>query len=113
MKNYQVIITNNTEQDIKDIGEYLAQNISKINAEYILNQLEQTIINLEQNPYLGNCPDELSTQSIKSYHEISFKTYRIIYEIIETKVIVHLCYDGIRELFDILEQRSLRESVVH
>lgn len=108
MKNYRVIITIEAEQDIEDLWEYIARNDSQKNAEYVLDQIEQIILSLDQNPQRGHYPDELARQGIKLYREVFFKPYRLIYEIIENKVVVHLCVDGRRDMISLLERRLLR-----
>ncbi len=94
MKRYQAIITFEAEKDILDI--------------YVLDNLESLILSLKESPERGHYPPELSVQGIKEFKEIIFKLYRAIYEIIESKVIVHLCVDGRRDMKTLLERRLIR-----
>jgi len=59
-------------------------------------------------PERGHYPPELSTQGIKDLKEVLLKPYRAIYEIIGSKVIVHLCVDGLRDMKTLLERRLIR-----
>jgi len=63
---------------------------------------------LDENPERGHFPAELSRQGIKDYREVLFKPYRVIYEIVGFKVIIHLCVDGRRDMKSLLERRILR-----
>jgi len=98
LKKYRVIITSEAEKDILDIYDYIAKKDAAQNAEYVLDNLESLILSLEESPERGHYPAELSIQGIKEFKEIIFKPYRAIYEIIGSKVIVHLCVDGRRDM---------------
>ncbi len=108
MKKYQILITPEVEKDILDIYDYIAKKDMLQNAEYVLDNLESLILSLEKSPERGHYPPELSIQGIKEFKEINFKPYRAIYEIIGSKVIVHLCVDGRRDMKALLERRLLR-----
>ena len=108
MKKYQVIITSKAEKDILDIYDYIAKKDTLQNAEYVLDNLESLILSLDESPERGHYPAELSIQGIKEFKEIIFKPYRAIYEIIGSKVIVHLCVDGRRDMKALLERRLIR-----
>lgn len=108
MKKHQVIITFEAEKDILDIYDYIAKKDTLQNAEYVLDNLESLILSLEKSPERGHYPPELSIQGIKEFKEVIFKPYRAIYEIIGSKVIVHLCVDGRRDMKTLLERRLIR-----
>jgi len=108
LKKHQVIITFEAEKDILDIYDYIAKKDTLQNAEYVLDNLESLILSLEESPERGHYPPELSIQGIKEFKEIIFKPYRAIYEIIGSKVIVHLCVDGRRDMKTLLERRLIR-----
>lgn len=108
MKKHQVIITFEAEKDILDIYDYIAKKDTLQNAEYVLDNLESLILSLEESPERGHYPPELSVQGIKEFKEVIFKPYRAIYEIIGSKVIVHLCVDGRRDMKTLLERRLIR-----
>lgn len=108
MKQYQVRITEQAERDLEDIFDYIARHDNLENADYVLEQLEKRILALNSNPQRGNCPPELTRLGIKSFREIFFKPYRVIYEIEERKVVVHICADGRRDMQTLLERRLYR-----
>ena len=108
MKTYQVKITHEAERDIEDIYNYITMNDSIDNAEYVLEKLEELILSLAEAPERGHYPEELSIQGIKDFKEVIFKPYRVIYEISASKVIIHLCVDGRRDMKSLLERRLLR-----
>jgi toxin ParE1/3/4 len=108
LKKYQIILTSEAERDIYDIYDYIAKKDTLQNAEYVLDNLESLILSLEDSPERGHYPSELSIQGIKEFKEVIFKPYRTIYEVIGSKVIVHLCVDGRRDMKTLLERRLIR-----
>lgn len=108
MKRYSVLITNEAKKDIEDLYHYISDKDSVNNAIYVVEQLEQLTLSLDKMPERGHYPSELEIQGIKEYRELIFKPYRVIYEINESKVIVHLCIDGRRDMMSLLERRLLR-----
>ncbi len=108
MKKYQVLLTSEAERDIADLYDYISKKDTLQNAGYVLDNLESLILSLEEAPERGHYPPELSIQGIKEFKEVVFKPYRAIYEIIGSKVIVHLCVDGRRDMKTLLERRLIR-----
>ena len=108
MKKHLVIITFEAEKDILDIYDYIAKKDTLQNAAYVLDNLESLILSLEESPERGHYPPELSIQGIKEFKEVIFKPYRAIYEIIGSKVIVHLCVDGRRDMKTLFERMLIR-----
>jgi len=108
LKKYQIKLTSEAEKDIEDIYDYIAKKDTLQNAEHVLDNLELLILSLDESPERGHYPPELSIQGIKDYREVLYKPYRVIYEIIGSKVIIHLCLDGRRDMKSLLERRILR-----
>ncbi len=109
MKKYLVKLTSNAEHDIEDIYNYISKKDTLQNAEYVVDNLEQHILNLIEVPERGHYPPELLRQGIKDYREVLFKPYRVIYEIIDNKVIIHMCVDGRRDMKTLLTRRLFRD----
>jgi len=108
LKKYRVRITSPTEHDILDIFDYIARKDTISNAEYVLHEIETLILSLNTNPERGHYPEELLDHGIKTFREVLFKPYRIIYEVIDKEVVIHLCIDGRRDMQSLLARRLLR-----
>lgn len=108
MKGYQVRLTGEARRDIEEIYDYISKKDSLRNADIVLNKIEELVFSLDRNPERGHYPEELERHGIKEYREVLFKPYRIIYEIIDRKVIIHVCVDGRRDMKALLERRFLR-----
>jgi len=108
LKKYQIRLTSEAERDIEDIYDYISKKDSVDNADYVLDKIEELVMSLDHNPGRGHCPDELERQGIKEFREVFFKPYRIIYEVTGSKVVIHVCADGRRDMKSLLERRLLR-----
>jgi len=108
MTDYQVVLSEEAEKDLKDIATYVAKYDSPEKALKLLDNLEETCARLEKYPERGHVPKELERLSVIQYLEIFFKPYRIIYEIDQRDVYVHCIIDGRRDIESVLRQRLLR-----
>ncbi len=108
MITYRVRIVQEAEEDFAEIIEFIANHDSLERADYVLEKLLGVCERLEQHPQRGHFLPELKSLGIKSYREVHFKPYRIIYEIIGRDVFIHLIVDGRRSLMALLERRLLR-----
>ena len=108
MITYRVRIVQEAEEDFTEIIEFIANHDSIERADYVLEKLLGVCERLEQHPQRGHFLPELKSLGIKSYREVHFKPYRIIYEIIGRDIFIHLIVDGRRSLMAILERRLLR-----
>ncbi len=102
---FKVHVIADAEQDLFEIYRYISASGSPLNAERLLNELEQAIISLDHMPERGHVPSELRRIGVRGYREINLKVYRIFYEIIGNNVFVHCVLDGRRDLQDLLRQR--------
>ena len=108
MTKYRVRIVREAEEDLAELVDYIAQHDSFEGASYMLERLMAVCERLEQHPERGHFLPELRPVGIKTYREVHFKPYRIIYEVIGREVFIVLIVDGRRSLQAILERRLLR-----
>jgi toxin ParE1/3/4 len=96
------------EEDSAELVDYIANRDSVERADYVLARLITVCERLEQHTERGHFLPELRSIGIKTYREVHFKPYRIIYELIGREVFILLIVDGRRSLQTILERRLLR-----
>ena len=105
---YEVLIISDAEEDIYEIYNYVATYDSVEKAKYLITKVKETCYSLSTFPNRGHIPPELERIGVFDYKEIHFKPYRIIYQIIESKVYVHCILDGRRDFQQLLQKRLLR-----
>ena len=105
---YEGFLTQDAEDDIFAIYDYIFRNDDENKADYIFQKLKETCFSLISFPDRGHTPPELERINVFNYKETHFKPYRIIYQIIENKVYIHCVFDGRRDLQEVLENRLFR-----
>ncbi|MDC7218687.1 MAG: type II toxin-antitoxin system RelE/ParE family toxin [Spirochaetales bacterium] len=105
---YSVQLVREAERDILEIIDYITVNDSAKQAEYVLDKLQESLNSLSDLPERGHYLPELERVGVKDYREIFFKSYRIIYRVLEHSVLVHSVLDGRRDMSVLLEKRMLR-----
>ncbi len=105
--SYEVVLTDDASEDLKDIYHYIAANDSLQSAHYVLDNIESLPDSLAEQPLRGHYPGELSALGIKEFRQVFFKPYRLIYSVIEEQVVVFCILDGRRDIQAVLERRLL------
>lgn len=108
MKKYPIRVTSTAERDILELFNYISRKDTIQNAQYVLREIESLVLSLDTNPERGHFPEELLDHGIKTFREVLFKPYRIIYEVMDKEVVVHLCADGRRDMQTLLARRLIR-----
>ena len=106
--NFIIYIVADVKQDIVDIYDYIALSDSLEKAEYVLENIKKKCSDLSEFANRGHLQHELERLGIFKYREMHFNPYRIICQVIDSKVYVHCVLDGRRELQRLLENRLLR-----
>ncbi len=107
--HYDVEFTEHAIRDLEDIYDYIYLNDVPGKAEYVINKIESIVKELEAHPNRGVYPIELREIGIKDFHEIFFKSYRIIYRILNDSVYIILIVDGRRDMQALLQRRILND----
>ncbi len=101
---YEVLLTEDAEQDLEELYDYLSEHDLPEKANHILQKLADTFSSLA-NPHRGAYPKELLALGIREYREVFFKPYRIVYRVIGETVYVLLIADGRRDMQTLLQRR--------
>lgn len=104
---YKVLLTKGAEHDLESIYDYIAEFDGVVNANYVLDRLLEVVGSLSRFPERNGYPKELSALGIQEYRQTFFKPYRVIYRIVEAKVIIYVIADGRRDMQSLLTQRLL------
>ena len=96
------------EVDLFEIHRYVSRHDGPAQADRLLDRLQETCGSLVSAPERGYVPPELDRVGVRTFREVHFKPYRIIYEVIGEEVFVHAILDGRRNLQDLLQRRLLR-----
>ncbi len=103
----EIILTDVALSDLFNINDYYLQAVNDNKAAEIIDNLEKAVNSLSEFPERGSFPKELLALGIRQYRQIIVKPYRIIYEILPVKIIVHAVLDGRRDMQTLLTQRLM------
>jgi len=104
---FAVLLTNDAARDLDEIYKYIALHDSPQKADDVLERIENMFSSLSEFPERGVYPKELLALGIREYREVFFKTYRIVYRVMENIVYVLLIVDSRRDMQSLLQRRLL------
>jgi toxin ParE1/3/4 len=105
--SYKVLLTHSAERDLEAIYDYIAENDTHANANYVLDKLTEVAESLATFPERGSYPKELLALGIREYRQAHFKPYRLIYRVSGKQVIIYIIADGRRDMQTLLTRRML------
>jgi toxin ParE1/3/4 len=103
--NFTVRISSAAWRDLLEIYDWIAKHDSPEKADYVLDRLNETAECVAALPYRGTRVKELPPGTEVEYRQVFFKPYRVVYEIINNEVVIHLIADGRRNLRSLLLRR--------
>jgi toxin ParE1/3/4 len=107
MKRYEVRLGRQALADLDDIADYIGAHDSPARAEQVAQRIEQTFLSLADMPNRGAHPHELLEMGNRSFREVHYKPYRVVYRVYDREVVVLLIADGRRDMRALLARRLL------
>jgi len=102
---FNVRFTVAARSDLREIHAYIAQNDSLENADYVVREIVRAALALREFPQRGAHPPEMLARGNRSYRQIFFKPYRILYRIRANTVFIAVVADGRRNMALLLGRR--------
>ena len=96
------------ELDLKELRRYIIQNFSQDTWQKTYGKLKETIRNLANFPHFGSIAPELETLHLSQYRQTLSGMSRIIYEVRQDVVYIHIIVDSRRDLKSFLMHRLVR-----
>ncbi len=104
---FNVVLLASAEQDLKDLRQYIVKNFSVVVWQETYGNIKKAIRNLKHFPLAGSIPDEFHQLNISQYRQVIVGLNRIIYEVRQQTVYIHVIVDGRRDLQTLLTKRVL------
>ncbi len=104
----EALLTADAERDLEDLCDYIVDFDSRASAEHVLDRLLATAESLSALSYGGSQPKGLRALGITEFRQVFFKPYRMIYRVVDRRVVIYLIADGRRDLQELLSRRLLR-----
>lgn len=104
---FQVVISEDAENDLEDMVTYIAKHDSPRAAQHVLGRILEIADSLMAEPTRGTTPKELRALGDQEYRQIFFKPYRLIYRVVGEQVVIYVISDGRRDMQSLLARRLL------
>lgn len=104
----KVVILESAEHDLKELKNYIVKNFSIETWQNSYDQIKAVIRNLKIFSYAGTIPDEFEKLSLSQYRQVVSGMNRIIYEVRQDTLYIHIITDSRRDLKALLTRRLLR-----
>lgn len=105
---FSVFLSREAERDIDDIYDYISATTGLDAAAGVVDAIEAICFSLDELPERGRTPKELRALGVSEYRELHYKPYRVVYRILDERVIVYCVLDGRRDMQSLLQRRLLR-----
>ncbi|WP_160315787.1 type II toxin-antitoxin system RelE/ParE family toxin [Mariprofundus ferrooxydans] len=107
MKRYEVRYLTSAKNDLYELLSFLSEKESTDRARLVLNRIRALCEDLASMPSRGHVPPELAEMGSRKFLELHFKPYRMIYQVTDSVVYIHLVCDGRRDMQSLLRRRLL------
>lgn len=105
---YRVVFLDQAEQDLFQLKQYILQEFSEKIWHETYQKIKKTILSLQTFPELGHIPPELTLFHLNQYRQMISGKNRILYEINNEVIYIHLICDARADLTSLLTQRIMR-----
>ena len=106
-RTYRVTWAQAASRDLTEIPTYIAGD-SPVNARRVLKRLKDKASRLAVAPARGRVVPELARFGIRSFRELIVRPHRLMYRIVDDRVLALAVFDGRRDLEEVLLERLVR-----
>lgn len=105
--NFQVVILRSAENDLKELKRYVIRQFSTQTWHSTYLHLKTVVAQLATTPYAGSVPAEIQQLDLRRYRQVLSGMNRVIYEVREQTVYIHIIADTRKDLQSLLIKRLL------
>ena len=104
----KTVILESAEHDLNDLRSYIVKNFSSRIWRNTYARLKKSIRNLQVFPQAGVIPEEIQKLNLSQYRQVISGINRIIYEVRQDTIYIHVIVDARRDMNALLTRRLLR-----
>ncbi|CAN5331850.1 type II toxin-antitoxin system RelE/ParE family toxin [soil metagenome] len=105
---YQIVILQQAELDLLELKNYIVKNFSLSSWQNSYTQIKKTIHSLKSFPQAGKIPTELQELNLTQYRQVFSGLNRIIYELRQDLIYIHIICDTRKDMQNLLTRRLLQ-----
>ncbi len=106
--SYAVVFLHQAELDLEELKSYVIKNFSQDTWKESYARIKKSVLSLKKFPYSGHVPDEMKSLNLDQYRQVISGMNRIIYEVRQNTLYIHIVCDARREMRSLLTRRLLR-----
>jgi toxin ParE1/3/4 len=105
---FEVVILKSAKADLRDLKGYLNKQFGRDVWLESYAKIRVVIDNLKTFPFSGTVPEALEQINLMQYRQVLSGKNRIVYEVRQSVIYVHLIADSRRDMKTLLMRRLLR-----
>ncbi len=105
---FHVVFLKSAEQDLKELKSYMVKNFGKDTWQASYTRIQGSVNTIKTFPLGGNVPEELERLNLTQYRQVVSGMNRIIYEIRQEIIYIHIVCDTRKDMKSLLTRRLLR-----
>ncbi|WP_433738245.1 type II toxin-antitoxin system RelE/ParE family toxin [Pseudomonas putida] len=106
--SFKVVVLHSAETDLKELRTYLIRQFSNQTWQSTYASLKAAIRHVGAQPYSESFPEKIEKLNLSQYRQVISGMNRVIYEIREQTVFVHIIADTRKSLPTLLMKRLLQ-----
>lgn len=106
--SFKVVILESAEYDLKELRSYIIKHFSPEAWQNTYGEIKKAINNLKSFPQSGSLPEELEKLNLSQYRQVLSGMNRIVYEVRQDTLYIHIIVDARRDMKSHLTRRLLR-----
>ncbi|KAF1028646.1 MAG: hypothetical protein GAK37_02126 [Pseudomonas sp.] len=100
--SFRVVVLHSAKNNLKEIKFYVTRQFSTLTWQHTYESLKHSLRQLESQPYAGSIPEEIEKLNLSQYRQVVCGMNRIIYEVRDKTVYVHIIVDTRKNLQAVL-----------
>lgn len=108
---FQLVFLKSAEQDLKELKSYRVKNFGKDAWQASYTKIKDSVNTLKTFPLGGNLPEELERLNLTQYRQTVSGRNRIIYEVRQEIIYIHIVCDTRKDMKSLLTKRLLRKCI--
>jgi plasmid stabilization system protein ParE len=106
--SFQVVFLKSAEQDLKELRSYIVKNFGKDTWQASYTKIKDAVNTIQTLPLGGSVPNELESLNLTQYRQVISGMNRIIYEVRQETIYIHIICDTRKDMKSLLTRRLLR-----
>lgn len=106
--NLQIVLLESAEHDLKELKAYINKQFGIIAWQPSYQKIQESAQMIQTFPQSGKIPEELEKLNLSQYRQVISGMNRIIYEIRQQTIYIHIICDTRKDMTTLLTQRLLR-----